>query len=498
MSDTKPRKPWYRPRNVFLAALVAVVLFFGWAFLEVWQVYTAEPNPTVDYRAKLREMAEQNAGVSPEEADDSWRLVVEALEAYKEAEREVNEELVESGFSSRGTFDDGQVDFAYPLFGSTLPDDVNRERQCLQRMRELGVSQLLDRLSTSKIGLRPVEGSGPLINDLLPYAALANQFAKGQAASIRISAAEGDSNQLVKAFKHGLHLAETISHQPTSVENRVATSMATLILDELQSSLVEIDLSPDTYSALADTLREFSPSRAAYSLECERVHYHDHADWVFTDDGKGDGFLTSKLDDWGFISSGQESIGKAVIARIFLATKRETLAEIDDLIDWLVAASSVAAPRVSLEDRLTQRLVDLRMTRRFPFVWKVLRALDRAIQNEDALQLEISATLVMIAIAEYKMRQGEYPAHLDDLVPEILAAVPIDPLHGGVFGYRLTPDDPHARPYLLYSTGLDRNDDGGDFDLTDSLRCVVDPNAQTDYTVNQPRRPMQDYWDERR
>ncbi|MCH8315985.1 MAG: hypothetical protein IIA64_08440, partial [Planctomycetes bacterium] len=85
---------------------------------------------------------------------------------------------------------------------------------------------------------------------------------------------------------------------------------------------------------------------------------------------------------------------------------------------------------------------------------------------------------------------------LDDLVPEILAAVPIDPLHGGVFGYRLTPDDPHGRPYLLYSTGLDRNDDGGDFDLADSLRSVVDPNAQTDYTVNQPRRPMAEYWDE--
>ena len=72
----KQRKPkhWYRPRNVFLAVLAAVLLFFGWVFLEVWQVYTAEPKATVDYRAKLRDMAEQNAGVSPEEADDSWRL----------------------------------------------------------------------------------------------------------------------------------------------------------------------------------------------------------------------------------------------------------------------------------------------------------------------------------------------------------------------------------------------------------------------------------------
>ena len=493
--STQP-KPWYRPRNVLLTLLGAVLLFFGWAFLEVWQVYTAEPNPTVDYRAKLRKMAEQNAGVSPEEADDSWRLLVDALEAYKEAERQINEELAESGFSSRGTFDDGQVDFNYPLFGSTLPDDVNRERQCLQRMRELGVTQLLDRLSTTKIALRPVEGSGPLIDDLLPYASPARQLAKNQAMSIRISAAEGHSNQLVEAFKHALNLAETISHQPTLIEYLIAVSMAALALNELQSSLVESDFRPDTYSALSATLTEFSPSRVVFSLECERVHYHDLAGWVFTDDGHGDGFMTSKLDDWGLISSGQESIAKAIIARIFLATKRETLAELDDLIDWLAVESNAAATRVSLADRFTQRLVDLHMTGRFPFVGAVLGALDRAIHNEDALQVEISGTLVMIAIAEYKVRKGEYPVRLDDLVPPILAAVPIDPLHGGPFGYRLTPDDPHGRPYLLYSTGLDRNDDGGDFDLADSMRCIGDPNAQTDYTVNQPRRPMADYWDE--
>lgn len=497
MKQARP-KPWYRPRNVCLAVLAAVLVFFGWVFLEVWQVYTAEPNPTVDYRAKLRKMAEQTAGVSSEEADDSWRLLVDALEAYKEAEREVNEELVESGFSSRGTFDDGQVDFAYPLFGSSLPDDMDRERQCLQRMRELGVPQLVDRLSASKIGLRPVEGSGPLITDSLSPVPLVMRLVKSQAASIRISALEGDSKQLVKAFKHGLHLAETISYQPTAIEYWSGASMATLMLNELQSSLVERDLSPDIYPTLAETLREFSPSRAVFSLACDRMFYHDLADWVFTDDGDGDGFMTSKLGEWGLISVGEESFGKAVVARFILATKRESTQELDVLIDWLIAEAGVEPTQVRLRGKYQQRLIELYSSWRFPFIRNLFSAPDHAIRIEDALQVEVSATLAMIAIAEYKVRQGHYPAHLDDLVPEILTAVPIDPLHGRVFGYRLTPDDPHGRPYLLYSTGLDRNDDGGDFDLTDSLRCVEDPNAQTDYTVNQPRRPMAEYWDERR
>ena len=491
----KQRKPkhWYRPRNVFLAVLAAVLLFFGWVFLEVWQVYTAEPRPTIDYRAKLRDMAGQNAGVSPEEADDSWRLVVDAMEGYKEAERQINEELAESGFSSRGTFDDGQVDFAYPLFGSSLPDDVDRERQCLQRMRELGVPQLLDGLSMGTVGLRPVEGSGPLINDLLPYAALARQFAKSQAASIRISAVEGDSEQLVKAFNDTLSLAETISHQPTLIEYLVAASMATLILDELQLSLVESDLSLDTYSALAETVGEFSPSRAVFSIECDRVTYHELADWVFSDAGNGDGFVTSYSDSWTLSSGRKNAFLNAIIARFYLATKEESKQEIDRLIDWLIAEAGVDPTQVRLRGKYQQGLIELYTSWRFPFIRDLFSAPELAIGIEDALQVEVSATLVMIAIAEYKVRKGEYPVRLDDLVPESFAAVPIDPLHGGTFGYRLTPDDPHGRPYLLYSTGLDRNDDGGDFDAADSLRCIDDPNAQTDYTVNQPRRPMAEY-----
>ena len=46
-------------------------------------------------------------------------------------------------------------------------------------------------------------------------------------------------------------------------------------------------------------------------------------------------------------------------------------------------------------------------------------------------------------------------------MPGILAQLPADPVHGEPFGYRLVEDDPHGRPYLLYVTGLDLVDDGG-------------------------------------
>lgn len=60
------------------------------------------------------------------------------------------------------------------------------------------------------------------------------------------------------------------------------------------------------------------------------------------------------------------------------------------------------------------------------------------------------------------VRPGTSPESLDDLVPEYLEAVPIDPASGKAYGYRLLTDDPDGRPYLLYSFGVDGADDGGE------------------------------------
>ena len=92
MKQKKP-KPWYRLRNVCLAFMFAIFIFSGWAFLEVWLLYNAEPSPTIDYRAKLRELAEEQADVSSLQANSSWSLLMEAVDLYRDAEDEVNREL---------------------------------------------------------------------------------------------------------------------------------------------------------------------------------------------------------------------------------------------------------------------------------------------------------------------------------------------------------------------------------------------------------------------
>lgn len=81
-------------------------------------------------------------------------------------------------------------------------------------------------------------------------------------------------------------------------------------------------------------------------------------------------------------------------------------------------------------------------------VWHLRRANARA-----------AAAITIHAIEAYRRRHGAYPAELSSLVPETLASLPPDPCSRSQapLGYRLD----ETEGYVLYSVGIDGQDDGG-------------------------------------
>jgi len=63
---------------------------------------------------------------------------------------------------------------------------------------------------------------------------------------------------------------------------------------------------------------------------------------------------------------------------------------------------------------------------------------------------------VAMAIEQYRRKRGEIPGSLQELVPEFLDSVPIDPMDGQPLRYVINDDG-----YVLYSVGRNRVDDGG-------------------------------------
>ena len=77
---------------------------------------------------------------------------------------------------------------------------------------------------------------------------------------------------------------------------------------------------------------------------------------------------------------------------------------------------------------------------------------DFGLYHAATLRLLIRELALQIFRAEHVREAGQ----LEDLVPDVLPAVPLDPFTGQPLVYRPTADGP-----LLYSLGYDRRDDGG-------------------------------------
>ena len=75
-----------------------------------------------------------------------------------------------------------------------------------------------------------------------------------------------------------------------------------------------------------------------------------------------------------------------------------------------------------------------------------------------AVEVQRQMAITAIALKRYQQRHGRYPNDLAALVPDLLVAVPIDPVDGKPLRYHLESDD----SYTLYSVGENGTDEGGD------------------------------------
>lgn len=80
-------------------------------------------------------------------------------------------------------------------------------------------------------------------------------------------------------------------------------------------------------------------------------------------------------------------------------------------------------------------------------------ALNRAVEGEAARELAVSA----LALHRWQLAHKNFPATLQELVPQFLPAVPIDPFDGQPLRYRRQEDG----TFLLYSVGRNGKDEEG-------------------------------------
>ena len=298
------------------------------------------------------------------------------------------------------------------------------------------------------------------------------------------AAEAGDSSTVYADITAQLALAEHARDTtPSLVTDLMAFALFVMPLWTLDEILIEHRdaLSDKQLQELAHRIGgTFGGGRFEMRLEGDRAFFRDLCQRIYSDDGHGDGVLTADgvrlLSEFEFphllgllafdarhvSRNWQDDAALHLIgsgASAMFASRREMTELADSLMNDAEAQmrkplweqTEFEADR-RIEELASSPLDNLRylpVVELFPGMSSVYLAGERMTQQRDA-------TLVAIALELYRRENGDWPTELEQLTPALLPEVPPDRFDGEPLRYRLVKGRP-----VLYSLGIDRDDDGG-------------------------------------
>ena len=224
-----------------------------------------------------------------------------------------------------------------------------------------------------------------------------------------------------------------------------------------------------------DQLRDLAHRVAALTdddlrvrFSSERLSFRDYIQHAYTNNGSGDGRMTSRgmqffdlvTDATGIYkpSNAVQTTLTPLLGTVMM-NRRELLSEYERMMDAM--ERNAARPLWEREPSPIDAAIHawqqepMGQMRRLP-LFLLVPAVDHASMQHHYVRGARDATLTAIALELYHRKHGDWPQTLDDLVPSLLPAVPVDRFDGKPLRYVLKDGIP-----TLYSIGGDLDDDGG-------------------------------------
>lgn len=328
----------------------------------------------------------------------------------------------------------------------------------LDRARDTGAFQLIDAIADADAYRRPPEPR-PIYAWELPDVGRARHIARLNRVRMFDAAAKGDWVEFARAYESSLALSRLMLLRGTSIEAMLGCAVLDQADGELRCTLMEQKI-PD--GVLADLQRRRARQHAGRFeakavVEGERTQVLDMLDATHT---RGGTLLLSE-----FVAIGQqrdlfgipaEHVHWFNVVGLLFPDRNECVAAEEQLFSPFQTIDLPAAERDN-EQELLDETLEL-VPRHMPVLAVGCPPLDRVVGAVDRARTYSAGTDLMLALARFRVCEGEYPTSIEALGPEAT-----DPITGRRFGYRLLGpgEDPFGRPYLLYSFGRDRHDDGG-------------------------------------
>jgi len=328
----------------------------------------------------------------------------------------------------------------------------------------------------------------PTIAILLPHLSDLRAMGKFMVLNARDLLRQGDFASAWQSLDAAEKLGSHLVSGRTLIEQLVGVAVLNLATREMQSALYQMRdvLTAEQWAAVrASHVMTMPVEGLKPNLKCEQFFFEDVVQYVFTDDGNGNGRLIpgqfGKI--CGYVSNsggptGDDStdpycVGIAAVH----ADRRETLAKYDDLLERAVEYWSLPLydPRRAEGNMLLQRLKDNPSdSRRFALVCEILPSLSRADQLIRETAMFRMAARTVIALLGYRRDHHAWPERLTELTPGYLCDYPVDAYSGLALRYQASPDG----QMKLYSVGRNLEDNGGSSEkIVESMHSSVKTEA---------------------
>ncbi len=296
------------------------------------------------------------------------------------------------------------------------------------------------------------------------------------AADARRAAIVGDGAAVVADLTAMISISEQIFAPDASlVEQLVGMTIFNIAAKTTGRILADAPhvLSDEQLRDLAHRIAAYRSGSFAVDFEFEQMAFDDMLQRAYTDDGHGNGRIapagltilaggTYRAKLLAILDPKISGAAANNLARVLspgvaalIGSRQENRELYRSLMDDMIAAHR-APPWEWNRQTIDSRLISAADSPRYlPVVMTFLTlepmysANDRSIQIRDAAE-------VAIALSLWQRRHGQWPTNLDQLVPDLLPAVPPDRFDGRPLRYVMRDGRP-----VVYSIGVDGDDDGG-------------------------------------
>lgn len=256
---------------------------------------------------------------------------------------------------------------------------------------------------------------------------------------VHVEAHRGNTPDAVASIHAILMMARSLEREPVLVSHLVRTALAGVARKDLQWLLASVELSDEDLVRLQEAFRGLDYREGLYgAMLFERIMLmmaiKDPAVFV------GDEVPAAPL--WRITRKDSLALSLEHMAEVIAATKRP----------WPEALQTVE----QTEDRLMQIARNGFTRLRYAVPLLLMPGLDGAFEATARHAALNGAADAAIACERYRRRYGALPERLDQLVPEFLPEVPMDPYTGEPLQYVVRDGE-----YLVYSVGNNGVDEGG-------------------------------------